>query len=56
MHNTLVADNFEGALEAVRDDVFGALDGNSDYNLVGDGTGMAGLGDIGADQTQDYGL
>jgi hypothetical protein len=43
LHNTLVAGNFNGASGAARDDVFGALDGSSDYNLVGDGTGMTGI-------------
>jgi hypothetical protein len=45
LHNTLVAGNYEGAFQAVRDDVAGALSPASDYNLVGDGTGMTGISD-----------
>jgi hypothetical protein len=45
LHNTLVAGNFDGDAQAVRDDVSGALDGGSDYNLVGDGTGLSGIAD-----------
>jgi hypothetical protein len=40
LHNTLIAGNFHGI---TRDDVFGRLDPGSDYNLIGDGTGMTGL-------------
>jgi hypothetical protein len=43
LHNTLIAGNFRGATGTTRDDVFGALNSGSDYNLIGDGTGMTGL-------------
>jgi hypothetical protein len=43
LHNTLIAGNFKGAAGTTRDDVFGRLDPNGDYNLIGDGTGMTGL-------------
>jgi hypothetical protein len=44
LHNTLIAGNFSGASGTTRDDVFGPLNsGGSDYNLIGDGTGMTGL-------------
>jgi predicted outer membrane repeat protein len=45
LHNTLVADNVNGADGSTRDDVFGALAGGSDFNLIGDGTGMSGVRD-----------
>jgi hypothetical protein len=43
LHNTLIAGNFRGATGTTRDDVFGALNPGSDYNLIGDGTGMTGI-------------
>ena len=43
LHNTLIAGNFRGASGTTRDDVFGVLDSDGDYNLIGDGTGMTGL-------------
>jgi hypothetical protein len=43
LHNTLIAGNFY-ASGTTRDDVYGALDPRGDYNLIGDGTGMTGLG------------
>jgi hypothetical protein len=45
LHDALAAGNFAGADAGARDDVFGALSPGSDYNLVGDGTGMTGLAD-----------
>jgi hypothetical protein len=42
LHNTLIADNFNGATGTTRDDVYGWNLGG-DYNLIGDGTGMRGL-------------
>jgi hypothetical protein len=45
LHNTLIAGNFNGPTGTTRDDVFGALDPGSDYNLIGDGTGMTGVSD-----------
>jgi hypothetical protein len=44
LHNTLIAGNFIGT-GTTRDDVYGALDPSSDYNLIGDGTNMSGLSD-----------
>jgi hypothetical protein len=44
LHNTLIAGNFRGATGTTHDDAFGALDPGGDYNLIGDGTGMTGLG------------
>jgi hypothetical protein len=40
-----VAGNFEGDTLSARDDVFGDLSSAGAYNLIGDGTGMGGLGD-----------
>jgi hypothetical protein len=45
LHNTLIAGNFQGATGTTRDDVNGALDPGGDYSLIGDGSGMTGLGD-----------
>jgi hypothetical protein len=45
LHNTLIAGNFHGASGTVADDVSGALDAASDYNLIGDGAGMTGITD-----------
>ena len=42
LHNTIVAGNFRGP-GSTRDDVDGALDGTSSFNLIGDGTGMTGI-------------
>ena len=42
LRNTIVAGNFRGA-GATRDDVDGALDATSSFNLIGDGTGMTGI-------------
>jgi hypothetical protein len=44
LHNTLIAGNLRGATGTTRDDVYGALNASGDYNLIGDGTGMTGLG------------
>jgi hypothetical protein len=44
LHNTLIAGNYSGATGTSRDDLSGAVDGGSDYNLIGDGTGMTGIG------------
>jgi hypothetical protein len=46
LHNTLIAGNSRGAAGTTRDDVFGTLYPGSDYNLIGDGTGMTGLSAI----------
>ena len=43
LHNTLIAGNYSGATATSRDDVSGMLDSGSDYNLIGDGTGMTGV-------------
>jgi hypothetical protein len=43
LHNTLIAGNFRGATGTTRDDVWGRVDPSSDYNLIGDGTGMTGV-------------
>jgi hypothetical protein len=43
LHNTLIAGNFRGATDTILDDVYGSLNPSSDYNLIGDGTGMTGL-------------
>jgi hypothetical protein len=43
LHNTLIAGNFRDATGTTRDDVYGALNYASDFNLIGDGTGMTGL-------------
>jgi hypothetical protein len=45
LHNTLAAGNFTGATGTTADDVYGALDASSDYNLIGDGTGLSGISD-----------
>jgi hypothetical protein len=45
LHNTLIAGNFNGPAGAAADDVFGALNSGSDYDLIGDGTGMTGISD-----------
>jgi hypothetical protein len=45
LHNTLISGNFSGVTGTTRDDVSGRLDADSDYNLIGDGTGMTGLSD-----------
>jgi hypothetical protein len=45
LHNTLIAGNFKGASGNARDDVFGALATSSDFNLIGDGTGLTGITD-----------
>lgn len=44
LRNTIVAGNFNenGAVDA-NDDVSGAIDAASSYNLIGDGTGMTGI-------------
>jgi hypothetical protein len=41
LHNTLIAGNLQ--VDNARDDVYGRLDPGGDYNLIGDGTYMAGL-------------
>jgi hypothetical protein len=43
LHNTLIAGNVRGPTGMTRDDVNGRLDPASDYNLIGDGTGMTGI-------------
>jgi hypothetical protein len=43
LRNTLIAGNFSGPTGATRDDVFGAVDGSSSHNLIGDGTRMTGI-------------
>jgi len=45
LHNTLIAGNFSGATGTTLDDVNGSLNPSSNYNLIGDGTGMTGLSD-----------
>jgi parallel beta-helix repeat protein len=42
LHNTLIAGNVSGPAGMTRDDVNGNL-AASDYNLIGDGTGMTGI-------------
>ena len=42
LHNTLIAGNFLGT-GSTPSDVFGAVGAASDFNLVGDGTGMTGI-------------
>ncbi len=42
LRNTIVAGNFRGT-GSTRDDVDGALDATSSFNLIGDGTGMTGI-------------
>ncbi len=42
LKNTIVAGNLDGAGSG-RDDVNGTLDASSSFNLIGDGTGMAGI-------------
>lgn len=44
LHNTIVAGNFNenGATDA-NDDISGAVDATSSFNLIGDGTGMTGI-------------
>lgn len=44
LHNTIVASNFneDGGTDA-RDDINGALDAASSFNLIGDGTNMTGI-------------
>jgi predicted outer membrane repeat protein len=44
-HNTLIAGNFGSGSYTGRDDVAGNLASSGDYNLIGDGSGMAGLSD-----------
>jgi hypothetical protein len=44
LHNTLLASNYSGPGSAP-DDVRGALDSGSDYNLIADGAGMTGISD-----------
>src|SRR5262249_29103733 len=43
LNNTIVAKNYVGSGTTTFDDVFGALDGASSHNLIGDGTGMTGV-------------
>ena len=44
LHNTIVARNFKGASPGTTaNDVAGALDSSSSFNLIGDGTGMSGI-------------
>jgi CSLREA domain-containing protein len=43
LHNTLVAGNFRGSSSSTRDDVNGALQTSSSYNLIGDSSGMTGI-------------
>ena len=44
LHNTIVAGNFnEDGVTDARDDVNGALEAASSFNLIGDGTGMTGI-------------
>jgi hypothetical protein len=45
LHNTLIAGNLGGVNGTSGDDVSGTLDAASDYNLIGDGTGMTGISD-----------
>jgi len=42
LKNTIVAGNFRGT-GATRDDIGGAVDGASSFNLIGDGTNMTGI-------------
>jgi CSLREA domain-containing protein len=42
LKNTIVAGNFRGT-GAIRDDINGAMDPTSAFNLVGDGSGMSGI-------------
>ncbi len=52
LHNTIVAGNFRGASPSTtRDDINGAIQLVSSYNLIGDGTGMSGISD-GANNNQ----
>ncbi|MDX6385309.1 MAG: hypothetical protein QOK48_2882, partial [Blastocatellia bacterium] len=44
LHNTIVAGNFRGGSPSTtRDDINGAIQAASSYNLIGDGTGMSGI-------------
>src|SRR5262249_41711089 len=43
MHNTLVAGNFQGT-GFTRSDVLGDVASASSHNLIGDGTGLSGIG------------
>jgi hypothetical protein len=45
LHNTLIAGNFNGPSGSSRDDVYGTVNFASDYNLIGDGTGLTGIAD-----------
>ncbi|MFN2577805.1 MAG: choice-of-anchor Q domain-containing protein [Pyrinomonadaceae bacterium] len=49
IYNTIVAGNFKGTGLA-RDDVNGSLDAGSSFNLIGDGTGMTGIGNSNGNQ------
>jgi len=51
LHNTIVAGNFRGT-GSTRDDINGALDAASSYNLIGDGTGMTGIANADANQNK----
>ena len=42
LQNTIVAGNFRGT-GSTRDDIFGAVDATSSFNLIGDGTNMTGI-------------
>lgn len=44
LHNTIVAGNFnENGVTDANDDINGAVDAASSFNLIGDGTGMTGI-------------
>jgi CSLREA domain-containing protein len=43
LRNTIVAGNFRGPGSSARDDITGALNSASSFNLIGDGTNMTGL-------------
>jgi hypothetical protein len=45
LHNTLIGGNLGGVSGTSPDDVDGALDGGSNFNLIGDGSGMTGIND-----------
>lgn len=43
LHSTIVAKNYRGAATTTPDDINGAVETASSYNLIGDGAGMTGI-------------
>jgi CSLREA domain-containing protein len=52
LKNTIVSGNFKGTVAPPADDIAGAVDGSSSFNLIGDGAGMTGISNADANSNQ----